>query len=950
LRGRSAELDTALQAVRAARDGRPSIVLVRGEPGIGKTAFVEAVIARAGPLGLTTAYAAANPDDRVAPLSSLGPVLRFGTSPLIGSADFMDLASLHEQPLWLAERLATLLEQRASDKPVLLAVDDAQWCDPMTGFVLRVLPKRLAAAPIAWVLATRPVPGGGPAENFAVAARTALPVVQVELAPLTDDAVFAVAVDRLGDRPAPAVLHRLASARGNPFLTVQLLDGLFEPGGEQHGAGQPGIEQIGPEQTVAGHVPAGLRDGVRHRVGAASPQCRELLRTAAVLGPVFPLGDVAGLLGVPSARLTEPLVEAITAGFLTDEGSVVRFRHELLREAVYDDLPPSGRRALHRGIAEHLLAAGRGCAAAAPHVLATAEPGDTAAADVLRRAAHEILDTMSTTSATFIRQAFELTRPDDPAWGEIGADMVAILLRAHQFDDAFELTGTLLAAPVPDELAARVRLLLLPRLWATGRSAELAALAREPCTLPALGARLAAYRALAEGDRSDGDTSDGDTSDGDTSDGDTSDGDTDKGRAESTDEGSDQVAAILATIAAAERAGRAGDYVRTHELFASARAAAQETDGHGLPEVGQLAVRELLALARRDDIDGALAGLDDGARFPDSWQAAQVAFLRARLTFGAGRLDDAASAARDAAALKDELGDVTFEPELRLLTALIALLRGDTAGVRGALAAGQAAGEELPLVRALLADSQGDPRAAAEVVARVGTARASTGLASTGLVSTGEGLGWPEDLLAAAACSARHTDDTETVRAAAELLAERARRNPDVASVTGAWLLAEALTTNDFKPAVAQLRRSPRALLAARAEEEFGRFLLGAGDRATAVGILDGARDRYAELGAVPAATRVQRILRAAGARRRRWAPVAARPHSGWEALTDMERRVALLVAGGHTNRAAADELLLSPSTVSTHLRAVFTKLGVHSRVQLAHVVLRGDGTQARRP
>jgi DNA-binding NarL/FixJ family response regulator len=65
-----------------------------------------------------------------------------------------------------------------------------------------------------------------------------------------------------------------------------------------------------------------------------------------------------------------------------------------------------------------------------------------------------------------------------------------------------------------------------------------------------------------------------------------------------------------------------------------------------------------------------------------------------------------------------------------------------------------------------------------------------------------------------------------------------------------------------------------------------------------------------------------------------------------------MERRVALLVADGHTNRSAAEELVLSPSTISTHLRAVFGKLGVHSRVQLAHVVLRGDvdGDQARRP
>jgi DNA-binding CsgD family transcriptional regulator len=464
----------------------------------------------------------------------------------------------------------------------------------------------------------------------------------------------------------------------------------------------------------------------------------------------------------------------------------------------------------------------------------------------------------------------------------------------------------LLAAPISAEIQARVRLLLLPKLWATRRRAVLADLAGrsgDPDATPELGARLAGYRALALGTTVE---------------------------AASTD----KVVAVLATVAAAEQAERDHDYMRTQELFASARAAAQETSGYGVPEVGQLAVRELLALARRDDIDGALARLD-ATRFPDSWQAPQLALLRAQLAFGAGRLDDAGGAAATAAALMAELLDRTFESELRQLVALIAVLRGDHAGVRTELAAGREAGDELPLVRALLADAEGDPRAPAQMVA---------------LVDADDGLAWPEDLLVAAACSARRHGDTGTVHAAAELLSGPARRNPDVASATGAWLLVEALITNDYVPAVERLRHSPRALLVARADEEFGRFQLDAGDRATAFGALDAAQDRYAEFGATAPATRVQRILRAAGARRRRWAPAPRRPDSGWEALTDMERRVALLIADGHTNRSAADELVLSPGTINTHLRAVFNKLGVHSRVQLAHMVLRGDDARARRP
>jgi DNA-binding CsgD family transcriptional regulator len=869
LRGRSTELGVVVDMLRAVARGRPAVLVLRGEPGIGKTALLRAAVEQAGRFGFRTAYTAAHEDDRVTPLASLGPALRFGTTPLIDSADFMDLAALHDQPLWLAERLAMLLERRAQDGPVLVALDDAQWSDPLTGFALRVLPKRLLAAPIAWLLATRPVPGGGPAEQVAAAATPEVPVVSVELAALTEDAVLAVAADRLGGTPEPAVLRRLAEAHGNPFLTVQLLAGLFEPGAAKG--------------SVTTHVPSGLLDGVRRRIAATSAQCRELVRTAAVLGPSFLLTDVAAL-------LDEPLVEAIDAGLLVDDGSTVQFRHELLREAVYEDLPPSGRHAVHRAFADRVLAEGRGYAVAAPHVLAIAKPGDAAAADVLRRAAHELLDTMATTSVTFIRQAFELTSADDPDWGEIGVEAVEILGSARQFADATRFADMLLAARVPAGLHARVRLLLLPRLWATGQRAELADRAREPAGVPDLDARLAGYRALAGGT--------------------------------TIETHDDPVAAVLATTAAAECEQERGN---AHARFTSARIAAQSVTGYGAPEAGQLAVRELVALARLDDIDGALRGLGDSTRFANSWQAPQLALLRAQLTMAAGRVGDAASAAATATELMAELHDHVFEPELRALLASLALLRGDSAGAGTQLAAAAGAGYDLPLARAALADD------AAAVVSAVRAVRPA----------------WPEEWLVAAACSAHRRGDGKTVRAAADVLAEDAGHNPDVASVAGAHLLVAALSTKDYDAARSTLRESPRALLVARGDEEFGRFALDTGDRGKAVAALDAARDRYAGLGATAPATRVQRILQAAGVRRRRWAPVPQRPESGWAALTDMERRVALLIADGHTNRSAAEELVLSPSTISTHLRAVFSKLGVHSRVQLANLVLRKDDTTA---
>jgi DNA-binding CsgD family transcriptional regulator len=82
----------------------------------------------------------------------------------------------------------------------------------------------------------------------------------------------------------------------------------------------------------------------------------------------------------------------------------------------------------------------------------------------------------------------------------------------------------------------------------------------------------------------------------------------------------------------------------------------------------------------------------------------------------------------------------------------------------------------------------------------------------------------------------------------------------------------------------------------------------------------------------------VQRAMREAGARRAKW-PAAGRPTAGWPSLTESERRVAELIGSSHTNKSAAADLGVSMSinTIATHLRAVFTKLNIHSRVQLAN-------------
>jgi DNA-binding CsgD family transcriptional regulator len=879
LRGRAAELGTVLGALRHAQEGRSALVDVRGEPGLGKSALLDAAAEQARALGFTTACAAAHETDELSPLASLGPALRSGEAPVLGSDEFLELAPLTAQPLWLAEHLAVMLQRRAAAGPLLLVLDDAQWADPLTTFVLRILVGRLAPAPIAWLIGTRAAVGG-PADQIAGGAERGQLVRRIDLAPLDDDAVLSIAADHLGRPADPELARRLVGAGGNPFLAVQLIDGLLRPGG-------------GPDR--GDDLPAGLLDGVRRRTAGASELSRALLRAASVLGAQSRLDDVAQLMGEPTTRLTEPLEEAIRLGLLSDDGTTIAFRHELLRRAVYQDLPPSARAALHRAVVTHLVDSGRGHAAAAPHVLASAVPGDATAVQVLRRAAKELLGTMSVTAVTFILRAFELVGDDAAERDQVARDVVEILVSARRHDEAASFVDRLLEGDVSPDMAAAVQLHLAPRLWATGRRAELGVRIRDVrCAhaAPALRSRLAGYEALASGPTLD-------------------------------DPGTDPVARSLALLGRAEEAERNDDHGTARLCYAQARAEAEQGPGEpGALPSGRLELRELVACGRLDDIDGALTRLSDlDAQGGDSWSAPQVAVVRAVLELGAGRLDAAFAAATAARQWSGDIEDSDVDPRLWHVLTLVAIHRGEPAEARSWIAEAERRGVPTAVERALLACAD-DPRAAATLVREL----------------TPQAAPWPEELLVEAACTAHRSGDTATPRAAGEMLSVLTARNLDVTSMAGAAALVHGLIVGEPAPAVELLRRAPRPLLLARAEEELGRAALGRGDRSGVESLLR-AREGYAASGATAARARVQRSLQSAGVRRRGKEP-RSRPDTGWDSLTEMERRVAVLISDGHTNRSAATELFLSPSTINTHLRAVFTKLGVHSRVQLAKLVL----------
>jgi DNA-binding CsgD family transcriptional regulator len=181
-------------------------------------------------------------------------------------------------------------------------------------------------------------------------------------------------------------------------------------------------------------------------------------------------------------------------------------------------------------------------------------------------------------------------------------------------------------------------------------------------------------------------------------------------------------------------------------------------------------------------------------------------------------------------------------------------------------------------------------------------------------------------------------------RARAVALAEQAGRL--AASTAAAAEHAHGLIDQDPTALSRAAESYPTAQARASALEDAGNAWARQGDQAWAATLLGQAYALYEEAGDVDDLARVRSGLRAAGTRLRHWTQ-ADRPAFGWDSLTDTERRVADLVAEGLSNRQVANRVFLSTHTVAFHLRHIFWKLGISSRVHLARLAAEQGGTAA---
>jgi DNA-binding CsgD family transcriptional regulator/tetratricopeptide (TPR) repeat protein len=319
---------------------------------------------------------------------------------------------------------------------------------------------------------------------------------------------------------------------------------------------------------------------------------------------------------------------------------------------------------------------------------------------------------------------------------------------------------------------------------------------------------------------------------------------------------------------------------------------------------------------------------------------AGASVLRSQLLLASGAAEAARAGAEEGMALAEELRTTLFAPAAHSVLAAVALLQGNH---RGAADHVRPAGRSASPPQSLFG-----LRLGALPTLQVNEASDGCAAAVADLVAMDDVAAWKrlqlEDPTAAAwavrvALEAGDRPVAErSVRCADELAAD----NPELSSLIASADHARGLLTGSVDVLLSAATAHRRPWAKARAIEDVGVTLSTNRDTAAARAHLDRALHAYEELGAEHDVARVRALLRNMGVRHCHWRR-RERPVSGWDSLTETERAVSDLVAQGLTNRKAAEQMFLSPHTIDFHLRQIFRKLQIDSRVDLTRLAIERD-------